>query len=606
MLNVLYIEDNTDDINNLKQIFFTWNRANHLNENASKKIDKSEMDYSIGSFHLLIARTLADGINMLDKEKIDVVLLDLMLPDGEGLETLKMVYEQNSEVPIVVLSGQADEAMALEALQLGAQDYLVKEHANGHLIIRAVRYAIERRKMLHHLETVHEQEHHMAYHDQLTTLPNRHLFFSRLQHAIAQARRHGHFVAVVFLDLDGFKRVNDTMGHRVGDQLLQEIARRLKTNLRESDTIARMGGDEFTIILDEIMQVKYVTLIARKIIQLFQESIEINGHKITISTSIGISMFPVDGNDVETLLKNADFAMYRAKSRGKNCFQMFNCTMNDTQREYHSLENHLRNAIQNNELILHYQPQVEIRSGRITGIEALVRWQHPVYGLLAPQKFIPLAEETDLIKDVGNWVLRTACRQSKIWFDAGIAPFRLSVNISPKQFQEKRLARNIQQILQETLFPSEFLTIEITESNAMQDVNHTKRMLTRLRDIGLQLFVDDFGQGYFSLSYLKRFPIEKLKIDRALMQKMINNPDDAAITSAIIALAHRLNLKVIAKGVENEYQYNFLRNHNCDEIQGFHFSKPLPAEKLTTILQQGIKKPLHSPKIQIIQPNTLR
>jgi diguanylate cyclase (GGDEF)-like protein len=603
MTSILYIEDNPDDVQYLKQIIFTWNRATHLNLNRGESVPNPDPEYAIGSFHLVHAKTLAEGITVLEQEKTDVVLLDLSLPDADGLETLKMVIEQYSDIPIVVLSGHDDETLALEALQLGAQDYLVKEHSNGHLIIRAVRYAIERRKTLLKLETVHQQEHHLAYHDQLTALPNRQLFFSRLQHAVAQARRHTHFVAVFFLDLDGFKRINDTLGHRVGDQLLQEVAQRLKTNLRESDTIARIGGDEFTIILNEVTQIKAVTLVANKILHLLQEPIEIGDNELSISTSIGISLYPNDGTDVESLVKHADFAMYQAKSQGKNCFQFFNSAMSATEREYRTLENQLRQAIKNNELILHYQPQVEIQSGRITGIEALVRWQHPEFGLLLPQKFIPMAEETGFIKKIGEWVLQTACSQSKLWLDKGFSSLRLSVNISAKQFQEKRLANTIRRILKETDFPAECLTIEITESNAMKDVNHTHRMFQLLKDVGVQLFVDDFGKGNFSLNCLKRFPIAKLKIDRSLMSKMIRNPDDAAITSAIIALAHQLNLKVIAKGVETIHQFNFLRDLQCDEIQGFHFSKPLPAAELAQILKQGAIKLSSAPPIQIIRPS---
>jgi len=603
MTSILYIEDNPDDVQYLKQIIFTWNRANHLNLNRGEATQNPDTDFAIGSFHLAHASTLAEGINLLEKEKADVVLLDLSLPDGDGLETLRMVLEQYADIPIVVLSGHDDENLALEALQIGAQDYLVKEHANGHLIIRAVRYAIERRKTLQKLETVHQQEHHLAYHDQLTALPNRQLFFSRLQHAVAQARRHAHYVAVFFLDLDGFKRINDTLGHRVGDQLLQEVAQRLKNNLRESDTIARLGGDEFTIILSEMTQTKSATLVAQKILHLFQEPIEIGDNELSISTSIGISLYPNDGTDVESLVRHADFAMYQAKSQGKNCFQLFNATMRATEHEFRTLESQLQQAIKNNELVLHYQPQMEIESGRITGIEALVRWQHPELGLLLPQKFIPVAEETGLIKSLGEWVLYTACNQSKVWLDTGISPFRLSVNISVKQFQEKRLAGMIRRILKETDFPAENLTIEITENNAMKDVHHTQRMLQLLKDVGVQLFVDDFGKGYFSLNCLKQFPIAKLKIDRSLMSKMIRNPDDAAITSAIIALAHQLNLKVIAKGVETIHQFNFLRNLQCDEIQGFHFSKPLPAAELALILKQGAVKLPSAPPIQVIEPS---
>lgn len=429
---------------------------------------------------------------------------------------------------------------------------------------------------------------HQAFHDALTGLPNRMLFKDRLTLEIAHAKRNKQMLAVLFLDLDRFKLVNDTLGHGLGDQLLKIIAMRLVGYVREDDTVARLGGDEFTVLLPEILQAENAVKVARKILQAVREPVHIDVHELYISTSIGIALYPSDGEDAESLLKNADTAMYRAKENGKNNYQLYTPAMNAKAFERLAIENGLRRALDRNEFVVYYQPKVNINTGKIIGMEALVRWQVPERGLIPPGDFIPLAEDTGLIVPIGEWVLHTACAQNKAWQDAGYPPLRVAVNLSARQFQLQNLVEVVSRVLKETGLEPCWLELEITESVAMQNAEYTVKMLYELKDMGIQLAIDDFGTGYSSLNYLKRFPISKLKIDKSFVSEIGTDQDNEAIASTVIVLGQSLKLGVVAEGVETEEQYDFLKQHHCDEMQGYLFGKPVPPDEFEKLISEGV------------------
>jgi len=424
--------------------------------------------------------------------------------------------------------------------------------------------------------------------DTLTGLPNRSLLHDRLRQAIAQAAQDKHLVWVLCLDLDRFKGVNDTLGHRAGDKLLQEVAKRLAACVRESDTLARLGGDEFVVILNGVVNEKGATVVAKKILALISEPIYIDGQELYITTSIGIAAYPMDGEDGHTLLKHADLAMYKAKEQDRNNFYFFSLDLNIKVMEQMMLENSMRRALERNEFFLLYQPQVDARTGKIIGAESLLRWNHPDMGLLTPERFIYLAEETGFIVQLGEWVLLTACRQNKEWQNLGFPPVRVSVNLSSKQFGQQRLDEMISAILLETGLDPQWLELEITESAIMKNAEKNISLLRKLKDMGIALAIDDFGTGYSSLSYLKHFPLTRLKIDRSFVRDITVNPDDAAIAEIIIAMAQTLKLGVIAEGVETRAQMEFLSFHNCVEMQGYLFSRPVPAGQLADLLRHGL------------------
>ncbi|MDA8096138.1 MAG: EAL domain-containing protein [Clostridia bacterium] len=425
---------------------------------------------------------------------------------------------------------------------------------------------------------------HQAFHDNLTGLANRMLFKDRLALAMAHAKRNNNGLAVLFLDLDRFKLINDTLGHDIGDQLLNQVGIRLRNCVREDDTVARMGGDEFTLLLPEIMKAEHAARIAQKVVEAVRQPLKIGEHELYISTSIGIVLFPDDGQDAETLLKNADTAMYRAKENGRNHYELYASSMNAKASERLLLENSMRRALERREFVVHYQPKINVKSGGITGMEALVRWQHPKLGLVLPGEFIPLAEESGLIVPIGEWVLKTACAQNKAWQDSGFPSIRVAVNLSARQFQLQNLVEVVSRVLKTTGLDPTCLELEITESIAMQNAEHTVSVLNQLNEMGIQLSIDDFGTGYSSLSYLRRFPINKLKIDRSFVAEIGTDSHNGAIASAVIVLGRSLNMGVIAEGVEREEQLNFLKDHDCFEMQGFLFGKPMPVEDFTHFL----------------------
>jgi diguanylate cyclase (GGDEF)-like protein len=435
-----------------------------------------------------------------------------------------------------------------------------------------------------------EKVQHLAYYDALTGLPNRILLQDRLTKALASARRRKDKVALLFLDLDRFRDVNEAFGLPFGDLLLQEFAKRLERCVREQDSVARLDmgrlhGDEFLIVLTGIKDISEAAVAAKRFMDTMTAEFAVQGHSLVITCSLGISIFPEHGADGETLIKNADAAMYFARDRGRNNFQFFTEEMNARIMERLALESSLRLALERKEFFLVYQPQMDISTGRITGLEALLRWQHPELGLVPPDRFIGIAERSGLILPIGEWVLRTACAQARKWHDEGPRAVPVAVNVSAVQFRQEDFSKLIGSVLLETGLASQYLELELTESLLLSDANATFSTLRDLKALGLSLAIDDFGTGYSSLSYLKHFPISKLKIDRSFIRDVALNPDDAAITTAIIAMAKQLKLKVIAEGVEDEAQLSFLRENHCDEIQGYYFCKPLVVDAVADFLR---------------------
>ncbi|MBX3324287.1 MAG: EAL domain-containing protein [Nitrospira sp.] len=441
--------------------------------------------------------------------------------------------------------------------------------------------------------------HRLAYYDSLTGLPNRVLFKDRVTQALAHARRYQSTLAVLFLDLDRFKVINDTLGHNIGDLLLKQVADRLAESIRHSDSVsrpvekgeghelARLGGDEFTVLLTNIRQVQDAGLVARRILESLARPFLIDGHEIAVTTSVGIAIFPTDGDSVDQLLKSSDVAMYQAKERGRNNAQFYSATMNSMAAERLEMENELRKALDHRELVVHYQPQVDMQTGKIVGAEALVRWQHPLRGLLMPAVFLSVANETGMIRKLDEAVLGMACRQGKAWQDAGYAPIRVSVNISNSFFHGSSLTAAVSRALEETQFDAEFLELELTESIAMRHVETSIEMLQQLRAMGVRLSIDDFGTGYSSLSHLQRFPLNMLKIDQSFACDVPQNVANVSISRAIVSLAHSMNLTVLVEGIETEAQLQMFREQGCDQAQGHYFGRPMPAEEFVQLLTQG-------------------
>jgi diguanylate cyclase (GGDEF)-like protein len=700
-IKILVVDDDTDDVILIKDLL----------QSGMKGV----------RFVLDHASSFSGAISCVSRTNYEVCLFDYRLGEADGLEVLRRIRAEGVAVPVIFLTGQGDEEIAVEAMKAGAVDYLPKAKLSSELLCQSVRYAMElhekemfRKKaeaalkeseefnravlssltshiavldragniiavnlawerfaqengdpllsgtgvgtnyleecqralkrgsedaqralvgiqavlkglqdqftleypchsrkekrwflmrvtplqsqrggvVVIHIDITERKQaeemvHHLAYHDPLTGLPNRVLFNDHLTLELAHARRNKCMVAVIFLDLDRFKTINDTLGHAIGDQLLQEVAKRLRSCLREGDTVARLGGDEFMLLLPGITHGEDVAKVVRRILEVLKPPFNLDGHELHITSSMGISLYPSDGGDAETLIKNADAAMYRTKEQSRGTYQFYTPSMNAKAFERLILENDLRRALERQEFVVYYQPQVSLHTGQIVGVEALVRWQHPEKGLVPPMEFIPLAEETGLIIPLGDWVFRMACAQNQTWQKAGFSPLRVAVNLSARRFKQKGLIKDIVRILKETGLDPDYLELELTESHLMENVEATLSTLHELKAMGIHLSIDDFGTGYSSLSYLKRFPIDKLKIDRSFVLDISDNPDDAAIAVAIIAMAHSLKLKVTAEGVETKEQLEFLRAYQCDEMQGYYFSRPVPTEIMTQLLQEG-------------------
>lgn len=523
---------------------------------------------------------LSKGITRLAEDEIDVVLLDFSLPDSFGIDTFRLLHNAYPEIPVIVLTSLDDDRLALQAVSEGAQDYLVKKELEERLLTRSIRYAIERNR-------AEQQLVHNAFHDSLTGLPNRALFGDRLEMALAGARRRptGQF-AVLFFDLDRFKNINDSLGHNVGDHLLVALARRLETIVRPGDTVARIGGDEFAILVNDMNDVGHAIQVAERILKGFEDPFTIEGNEVFVSASIGIAVDDVNTTDPDSMLRDADIAMYRAKAAGKGRYEIFDPQMHASAVALLKIETDLRGAVDRGEFIMHYQPIVTLKDRKIKGFEGLVRWQHPTRGLVSPANFITVAEETGLIIPLGWWVMEQSCRQIREWqlrFPMN-PPIFISVNVSGRLFVDNHVVEGILDILGRTGLPPESLRLEVTENVILEHSEAVMTKMQQLRAMGVQLSIDDFGTGYSSLSYLQRFQYDTLKIDRSFVSGMEPGTDSQAIVETILSLASNLGIGVIAEGIETAEQMIKLRDLDCPQGQGFWFARPLNAVMVEELL----------------------
>ncbi|MFK8068751.1 MAG: EAL domain-containing protein [Gammaproteobacteria bacterium] len=530
------------------------------------------------------AMTLREGLRLLKNNNFDVVVTDIGLPDADGLNVVKNIQKLDSSIPIVVQSGRMyDEDFAMQVVQFGAQDYLVKGEGHGHLISRVLEYSIERKRSLENLS-------YIANYDSLTGLANRLLFRERLDRALIRSDRNKSMVALFVIDLDRFKNINDTLGHDVGDELLVKVASRFSGCTRDGDTIARLGGDEFTIIMEDIKSHEDTLVIVEKILNSTKKPFNLSLNEVYITPSIGISIYPTDDLNANSLLKNADAAMYRAKDNGRNGYCFYTSNINKQMLKNLNLESKLRHAIKKKEFILHYQPKFNIDTKEIVGAEALVRWNSVEEGMVMPKVFIPLAEESGLIGPITDWIVTEACKQNSEWQKQGFKPIRMSINISPRQFNQENISgRILNQILLADVAP-QYVELEITEGALIENVIKSNEMLRELKNKGIHLSIDDFGTGYSSLNYLKKFPLNTLKIDQSFIRDILSDEDDAAIVLAIIAMAKSLRLNVIAEGVETAEQLDFLKTNGCTDAQGFFLGKPVPAEEFSQFFKKAKKQ----------------
>lgn len=574
--------------------------------------EKATIDGAILLFQDITSHKRAEEKLALAASVFENTLDGIMVTDAKGviLQVNKAFSritgyspeEAVGQTPRLLRSGQHDEAFHSEMWrmlqEIGAwQGEIWNRRKDGHVFplwqtISSVRddegnirryiatyYDITEQKLSE------ERIYRLAHYDVVTKLPNRLLFIDRLHHALERSKRDGSRLAVFFIDLDHFKTINDTLGHPMGDMLLQQVAERLNQCLRRQDTVARIGGDEFTILLESIKGIAAAETVSRKVLHALAKPFCVGEQKTFISGSIGISVYPEDGSDVDTLLKNADLAMYRAKELGRNRYQFYAQEMAEEAEDRLHLLNALRQAMVRQEFLLHYQPLTHLEDRALVGAEALIRWHHPTMGLIAPDKFIPLAEETREIDVIGEWVLRVACSQLRAWLDAGFPQMRLAVNISGQQLKRGDLADTARRVINETRCPAELLDLEITESFIMREADQSIRTLKRLRDLGFELAIDDFGTGYSSLSYLKRIPVTKLKVDRSFVHDIPHEPNNKAIAKAIIGLGKSLGLTVVAEGIETADQEAFLINEGCHQGQGYLYSRPVPANDFQEILR---------------------
>ncbi len=552
---------------------------------ADSRLLREMLNDAVPDKHIVTAASSGnEAKTLLNEFDFDIVITDLNLPDTNGLDIISCIQSINSKIPIVVLSGDTNQTLALEIVQMGAQDYLVKGQGDGHLISRVIDYSIERKKDVQQLS-------HLANYDSLTGLANRLLFRERLDRALIRADRSKTLVALFVIDLDRFKNVNDTLGHDAGDQLLIEVANRLKECTREGDTVCRLGGDEFTIIMEDVKNVDDAVVIADKVLSFMKKPFDINANEIFVTPSIGITVYPIDDTNAGHLFINADSAMYQAKESGRNCYRFYTENMNSYLVVKMEMEKKLRRAIERNEFVLYYQPKFNVLNRELIGAEALIRWQDPGEGMISPALFIPLAEETGLINEITDWVMQKACKQNSEWQKQGYQPIRMAVNLSPKQFLQENLAQRIfNQIICSDLAPK-YVELEITEGALVEDVLKSTEILNELKKWGIHISIDDFGTGYSSLSYLKKIPLDTLKIDQSFVRDLMEDSDDAAIVSAIIAMAKSLRLNVIAEGVETAEQLNYLTVNGCNEVQGFFTGRPVPAEEFVQFMVKNSDVP---------------
>jgi diguanylate cyclase (GGDEF)-like protein len=585
-LQILLVEDSAGDARLLREMF-----------------RKEEPD----SFELTHMLCMSDAMLHLAKGGVDIALLDLGLPDAHGLDVVRRALEVAPNVPVIVLTGLDDETLAAEAMKEGALDYLIKGQIESRALPRALRHAIERHRMQTEADQIKKLQlqlkddflnaaratalemSHSASHDVLTNLPNRVLFNDRLTQAISLAERQRKQLAVMFIDLDNFKKVNDSLGHGVGDKLLQSIAERLRASVRRSDTIGRLGGDEFVVLLAQIEHAEDAACSARKILRTLTAPYIIDNKTLDMNVSIGVSAYPGDGQDAEALINRADNALYDAKQSGRNNYKFFRREMHERLAERQSLEADLRRALGRNEFLLHYQPMFNLQTGQITGVEALIRWVHPQRGLLYPAQFVPIAEECGLILSIGQWVLLEACKQARAWRDVGLGVMPVSVNVSAAEFGAKDFLSGVRAVLIATGVEPQNLELELTESVLMHDAEAAVVTMVKLKAMGVQIAIDDFGMGYSSFTYLRRFPSDALKLHHSFVQEIAADPRDAAIVSAMINVGKNLKQRIIAEGVETHAQLDFLQRHECGEGQGYYFSRPVVAERAADLFKSGMR-----------------
>ena len=533
------------------------------------------------------------ALNMVVLKKPDVVLLDVMMPEISGLDILKQMRSKEAlkHIPTIILTSATDPETKLKALELGATDFLAKPVDPSELALR-----------LRNTLAAKAYQDRLLYYDGLTGLPNRRLFTRRLNDALSRSKHDAKSCAILHIDLDRFKQINDTLGQNFGDTLLKAVSVRLVECVRHSylvgrpgieedeSELSRFGGDEFTLFIPNVNRLEIATLVARRILKSMAEPFRVNARELVITASIGIAVCPTDGDSVDTLLKHAAIAVSHAKERGRNTYQYYAKELNTRSVERLTLENHLRKALDNRELFLAFQPKVEVRTGRIIGAEALLRWKHPKLGLIPPDEFIPLAEEMDLIIPFGEWAIYAVCKLSKRW-QSQIDPVRVSVNVSSRQFQKSdRLMLTVRNALESSGLKGKYLGLELTESMLMENPQEINRTLKTIKEMGVKISIDDFGTGYSSFSNLRRYPLDELKIDRSFLNDIPDNTDDAAIVCAMIAMAHGLGMGVVAEGIEKQEQLDFLRDRDCDEYQGFFSSKPIIASEFLTLVARNMKK----------------
>lgn len=548
-VTVLLVEDNQADARLVREL---------LRDSATTRFD------------VVHVTRLGDAIQRAGEGGVDVILLDLSLPDAHGIETVTRLHAAAPQLPIVVMSGRDDESLSVDGVREGAQDYLVKGRVDAALLVRALRYAMERQRQEDRLN-------HLAHHDVLTGLPNRALFLDRLRQALARARRHNLALGLLFLDLDGFKAINDTLGHDAGDLLLREVARRLKACTREGDTVARLGGDEFTVILPDVARAHDAATVARKIIAVLSTPLLLDGHEVHAATSIGIGMYPnVDGG-VDELLKCADTAMYRAKEQGKNGYEFFTEAMTRETHERFALEQELRQALTRGELTVRFQPVVETAGARLATMEALPAWRHPRQGLLTGDQLLPLAEQSNLIAALTRWTLEAALAQCRAWQKEGLR-LGVAVKLSIRALYDPDLPETIAALLRRHQIEPARLTLDVDEAAIMADAERARAGMARLAHLGVRLAVGGFGRAQSSLAHLKRLPADEVKIDRSLVAGMGTDRQDAAVVCSLIGMIHALRLEVVAEGVTDQAAYDLLDAVGCDMVQGHHICGPLPAD----------------------------
>tara|TARA_R110001599_G_scaffold242682_5_gene442390 strand:- start:19444 stop:21294 length:1851 start_codon:yes stop_codon:yes gene_type:complete len=555
-----------------------------------------------------------EALEMFTRERPDLVFLDVEMPGMSGLEVCKLIREmpQGESIPIMIVTGSDDRESIDLGFDAGATQYKTKP-VNWSLLGRDVQYMLRASQAFNSLRRQEDRLRYLAYYDPLTNLPNRRNFNEQLVRILKRSQRRSSYAALLFIDLDNFKRINDSIGHGRGDRLLVEIAKRLTLELRQDDAInffsdddddddasgdgsaeiARLGGDEFTVVLSDVPDKQHVEGIARRILESLSQPIALQSHNPVVTPSIGIAIYPTDGEDPDSLIRNADTAMYVAKAAGRACYRFYNEEMNAKAVEQLKMEEELRHGMQAGELELRYQPQVEVATGNVVSLEALVRWKHPERGMVSPAEFIPVAERTGQIIELGEWVMTQVAKDCQYWDSLGLPTFRVSVNISPLQFNQSGLSGFVRGFLENSKMLPHRLELELTEGAIMTDAEANIVKLKELKAIGLDLAVDDFGTGYSSLSYLKRFPIDTLKIDQSFIADL-GSPDGAAIIDAILALSRTLNLRVIAEGIETAEQMRYLVDKQCDLLQGYYFSIPVYPEEVPNLLRHNFSEQLAS------------